>query len=263
MVIALTGVLAAVAGRFIVQPVQAYLDTRERAALTEEAAGALQRIARDLQAALPNSARVSASGRALEFIPVRAVGRYATEGSGRLDFGSTDTAFDLLGPSISVAAGQWAVFYNLGPGVTGSDAYAPIGNATEQASANRRALNGATGSVTSLSLDSAAGLPSSDFAPPYRVHVVDAPVTYRCDLAAGTLVRHSGYGFNASQADPPVGGQSAVLATGVSDCAFVYDGALATARAALVTLRLGLRRSTSAGSESISLHHAVHVENLP
>lgn len=262
MVIALSGVLAAVVGRFIVQPVQAYLDTRERAALVDEASAALQRIGRELHAALPNSARVSASGRALEFVPVTAVGRYATEGAGRLDFGVVDTAFDVLGPPLVAQAGQWLVFYNLGTGIAGSDAYAPIGSAAAEASANRRRLSGAGGSLASVSLDSAAALPAVGFAPPYRVHVVSAPVTFRCDLAAGTLVRSTDYGFNAAQVEAP-GGSNVLLATGVSDCAFSYDSGLAATRAALVSLRLTLARTTTAGAESITLHHAVHVDNLP
>ena len=263
MVIALTGVLAAVVGRFIVQPVRGYLDTRERAALVDEAAAALQRMARELRSALPNSARVAASGKALEFVPVTAVGRYATEGSGRLDFTTADTSFAVLGPALAVQAGQWLVFYNLGTGVVGSDAYAAIGSAGAEASANRRSVSGAGGSLSTVTLDSLAALPSAAFAPPYRVHVVNAPVTFRCDTAAGTLVRTTGYGFNATQVEAPSGGSSTVLATGVTDCAFSYDSGLATTRAALAGLRLTLSRTTTAGAESITLHHAVHVDNLP
>ena len=74
--------------------------------------------------------------------------------------------------------------------------------------------------ATSVSL---AGLPVAVLAPPYRVFAVDAPVTYRCDLSAGTLTRHAGYGFVASQPEPPSSGSSAVLATGVTACRFAYD----------------------------------------
>ena len=59
------------------------------------------------------------------------------------------------------------------------------------------------------------------------------------------------------------GGSSSLLATGVSDCRFSVDGSLVAARAALVTLRLGLAATTSGGTETVSLHHAVFVNNLP
>ena len=46
-------------------------------------------------------------------------------------------------------------------------------------------------------------------------------------------------------------------------CRFSYDAAVIASRAALVNLQLTLSTTTSAGTESITLHHAVHVDNLP
>ncbi len=132
-----------------------------------------------------------------------------------------------------------------------------------QASSNRRSATNAAGAASTITLSSLAGLPVADFAPPYRVFAVDAPITYRCDLAAGTLTRHAGYGFVASQPDPPIGGSTALLATGVSACRFVYDAAAVASRAALVNLALSLQTTTSSGVETLSFHHAVHVDNLP
>ena len=58
MVITITGIIAAVVAIFIRQPVDAYLDTARRAALTDIADTTARRIGRDLQGALPNSVRV-------------------------------------------------------------------------------------------------------------------------------------------------------------------------------------------------------------
>jgi MSHA biogenesis protein MshO len=263
MVMVITGILAAVVAVFIVQPVQAYMATSARAALVDQADLTLRRIGRDLRGALPNSVRVNAGGSTLELIPATAGARYATEGSGALAFGSVDAAFEVIGPPLTLGAGQDLVFYNLGPGVTGSDAYAPNGNATEQAASNRRSATNGAGDATSITLSSAAGLPVAGFAAPYRVIAVDPPVSYRCDSASGRLVRHQGYGFQAAQPDPPGGGTSAVLATGVTACRFSVDATLVAARAALVNLQLTLATTTSAGTESVALQHAVFVSNLP
>jgi MSHA biogenesis protein MshO len=263
IVIALTGIVSAVVARFIVAPVQAYLDTTARAQIADQADGALRMIARDLRAALPNSARISASGQSLELIPSTGGARYATQGSGSLLFGSTDTSFDLVGPALTLAASQQLVFYNLGPGITGADAYAANGTALAQASSNRRTATNAAGAATTITLDSSAALPVGAFAPPYRVIAVEPPVSYRCDLAAGTLTRHQGYGFAATQPDPPTGGSASLLATGVTACRFGVEGTLIAAHAALVQLHLALTSATSAGAETVSLHHAVHVANLP
>jgi MSHA biogenesis protein MshO len=95
------------------------------------------------------------------------------------------------------------------------------------------------------------------------VFAVDPPVTYRCDLSAGTLTRYQGYGFLATQPDPPSSGSNAVLAKGVTACRFSYDAAVVASRAALVNLTLTLSTTTTSGAESVSLHHALHVDNLP
>ncbi len=263
MVIAITGVLAAVVALFIVQPVQAYLATAARSALADQADLALRRISRDLRHALPGSVRVSASGLALELIPTTAGARYATAGAGALAFGSLDAQFDIVGPPLTLTAGQAVVFYNLGSGIVGSDAYAASDDATAQALSNRRSTTNGAGAAATVALASAAALPAAAHAEPYRVTAVDPPVTYRCDLGSGTLTRHQGYGFQALQPDPPAGGSSAVLADGVSDCRFSAEPTLVAAHAALVTLRLALSTSSSAGPETVALHHAVHVENLP
>jgi MSHA biogenesis protein MshO len=112
-------------------------------------------------------------------------------------------------------------------------------------------------------MTSLAGLPVGGFAAPYRVFAVDQPVSYRCDLSAGTLTRYQNYGFVATQPDPPSSGSNSVLATGVSACRFSYDAAVVASRAALVNLALTLTSTTHAGSESVALHHAIHVDNLP
>ena len=263
VVIAITGVLASVVSLFIVKPVQAYLATSARAVVVDQADLALRRVGRDLRIALAGSVRVSGSGLALELIPTRGGARYATEGSGALDFGVVDTAFNVIGPGLDMAAAQQLVFYNLGAGVTGSDAYAANGSAAEQALSNRRSASNGAGVATAIGMVSAAGLPVANFAAPHRVLAVDSPVSYRCDLGAGTLSRYSGYGFVAAQPDPPLGGTVAVLASGVTACRFSADGTLVAARAALAELALTLSTDTGFGTETVSLYQAVYVDNLP
>ncbi|MCD2343107.1 type II secretion system GspH family protein [Ideonella azotifigens] len=263
MVIVLSGIIVGIVAKFIAVPVLGYLSANARANLADTADGALRRIGRELHASLPNSVRVNSAGTEVELIPVTAAARFMTEGSGALEFGVTDTDFDLMGPPIALAANQWFVVYNLGAGITGSDAYAASSSAADQAASNRRSISSGAGSVSHLTIASAAGLPVSDYAAPFRGFVVNAPVTFRCDLSAGTLTRYSGYGFNAAQPDPPSGGSSALLASGVTACQFSMDAVAVAARAALVSLRLQLSTTTTSGTETVSLHHAVHIDNLP
>jgi len=268
MVIVITGILGAIVSIFIVAPVQAYLATAARANLVDQADTALRRVARDLAIALPNSTRVTASGLGLELIPTTGAARYATEGAGKLDFGvdaSTDTTFDLIGPPLTLGVSQQLVFYNLGPDVPDANAYAANSSAAEQQNSNRRTAGNGAGPASTITLASAANLPAGNQAPPYRVYAVAAPVSYRCDLTPGvrTLTRFQGYGFQPVQPDPPVGGTSSVLAKGVTACSFSYTNAAVAARAALVTLQLTLSTDTGNGAETVSLYHAIHVDNLP
>lgn len=250
MVITLTSVIFGIVSVFIAPATTAYFATTARAQLSDQADTALRRIARDLARALPNSARVSASGLSVELIPVTSAARYAVESGDPLQFGASDTGFDVVGPGLRLAtASQKLAWYNLGSGVPDADAY--------QGANVRTATTGA--GVASHVDFSGGGLATSLSAPPYRVYAIEPPISYRCDLAAGTLTRHANYGFNASQAEPPAGGSSAILARQVSACSFSYDPASVGARHGIVSLQLSL---TSQG-ETVAIYQAVHVDNLP
>jgi MSHA biogenesis protein MshO len=263
MVIMLTGVVAAMVGVFIRAPINGYVDQARRAELSDTADAALRRIARELQRALPNSVRVDASGRVLEFIPVLDGGRYraAPDNSGAgdfLDFSSpTDGSFAVIGPGVSVPAGAQLVVYNLG--LPGADVYGGT---------SRRALTSTGTGLAALSY-TVGGTQFPFASPSSRFQVVATPVTILCAPAAGgggTLRRYGGYAIQAAQptsaAAAPLstasGSNNALLAGSVESCTFGYDAG-ASARAGLVTLQLRL----TAGGESVTLLHQVHVENSP
>jgi MSHA biogenesis protein MshO len=254
-VMVITGILAAIVAVFIRAPVDGYFDSVRRAQLTDTGDTALRRIARDLRLALPNSVRVaSAGGRSyLEFLETRSGGRYRAEpdaagGGDVLDFTSgSDAAFDVLGATVAVAAGDQVVVYNLG--IPGADAYAGD---------NRRAYAGGTGNVSSIAF-TATGVAFPLSSPGRRFQIVSTPVTYECDPAAGVLRRYWAYAIAAPQPTPPAGGASALLADNVSACGFTYDPDVAHRRSGLVSISLGLRSS----GEDVNLFHQVHVANVP
>lgn len=245
------GVVVATAGLFLSRQMNAYVDISNRASLADTADTTLRRMARELQAALPNSVRVDASGRFLEFIPVKDAGRYRAESGGAptdrpLDFGSTATAtlFDVFGPPVSIAAGDEVVIYNLG--VSGADAYAGD---------NRRTPNTTGGSLTQIGAAAAFKFPFAS--PAYRFQVVGQPVTLQCDLAGGRIMRYTGYGF-ANPQPTSFGVAGAQLAGDVAACNFDYLPAVLQ-RNGLVSINLTLTRN----GESVSLRHQVEVVNTP
>ena len=240
MTIVLTGILVAAVAVFIRVPVQGYLDVSRRADLTDTADSALRRIGRDLRGALPNSIQITGGGAQIQFIPIKAAGRYREGAPGDpLDFANpADTSFDVIGPGVNIAVGDFLVIYNLG--IAGSDAYA--GN-------NRRAATSTGTGVTAVTF-SGAQFPFAS--PARRFQVVGTPASYVC--AGGLLTRYWNYGYGVT----PPAGSSALLASNVSACQFAYAAGI-TAQNALVTLQLGITRD----NETVNLVHQVHVSNVP
>lgn len=267
MVMVIIGILAAVVSVFIAGPVSGYVDANRRAQLSDAADTALRRIARDLRLALPNSVRVGGSNQFLEFIPTTAGNRYRTQGSDRLDFTTTDSSFDYLGTSIAGATG-FVVIFNTGQRSTSGCATAP-GGADAYEGCNRTAISSV--SASAVTLGTAFRFPFES--PGNRFHVVPAsgPVTYACESTGtnangdgtGTLRIYTSYdtgagdwGSTAPSSAP--GASSSLLVQYVSSCSFVYTSGV-TATNGLVTLRLTLTRK----NETVTLHHQVHVDNVP
>lgn len=247
VVITITGIIAAVVATFIRAPVQGYLDSVNRAELTDVADTAVRRIGRDLHLALPNSVRVTSAGGItyLEFLLTSGGGRYRIDTPGNpLDFTAADTSFDVLGPPVSMTAGaqNLVAIYNLG--IAGADAY--YGD-------NTSAISAAGNTITFASKLFLFDSPS------HRFQIIQYPVTYACNPTAGTLTRYWNYTISATQPTAFVTGSNALLANHVSACSFSYDQQVITQRAGLVAISLQL----SQNSESVNLYDEVHVSNAP
>ena len=249
--IVITGIIVSMMALFGRGQVDAYIDVGNRAELSDAADTTLRRVARELQAALPNSVRLS--GNFLEFVPIHDGGRYRAElnstgGGNILDFtSSTDTSFDVLGPPVTIPAGDQLVIFNLGQ--PGSDVYD---------GSSRRSATAGVGLNTITFAPAGTQFPLAS--PQNRFQIVGTPVIFECSVATGQLIRRSGFAFG--HAWPPntatLGGVAAVLADNVSACAFNYVPAILQ-RNGLVVLRLTLTRN----NESVELLHQVDVLNTP
>jgi len=252
VVMVVVGVLSGIIAMFIRHPLEAYLAASRRAALVDAADTALLRIARDVRGALPNSLRVTQSGGVtyLEYLPIQDGGRYraaqTAAGTGDiLDFTSgADAGFDVLGPAVTAADGQYLVIYNLGLDA-GTDAWQ---------GGNRRTVT-STGSVSNLAF-TATGTPLPLESPNKRFYLAGAPVTYACNPAGGELRRISGYALQAAQPTSFGNSASRLLANHVATCAFAYDPGAAQ-RLGQLTLRIQL----SQDGETVTLYREVAVNN--
>jgi MSHA biogenesis protein MshO len=256
MVIVITGIVGGMVAVFLKAPIQQYMDVSRRAELTDIADTALYRLASDISTAVPNSIRTAGCGAppCIEFLPTTDGGRYRADIPGNpLVFDGADTTFDVIGP-VTVAVNDQIVIGSSSSG--GAMAH------TAAAAGGLRTVTGVAGSTITLN----AGLPLAAELPTRRFDVIDGgAVTYACTGVGtdangdgtGVLTRHWGYGVNAVQVNPPVGGTTAILADRVSGCTIDYD--VPNQRMGLLGIRLTLTR----GGESISLYHEIHVNNIP
>jgi MSHA biogenesis protein MshO len=254
VVTTIVAILAAAASQIIRNPAQSFIDSENNAALADLADTALRRMSRDIRNALPNSVRVTTNGSDsfIEFIPVKAAGRYrAAVGSSvadnPLDFSLASDTFDILGSPINIAAGDKLVIYNLG--ITSSDAYEGT---------NIRALQ-TTGTLSTLSF-SGGTFPQAS--PSGRFYVVSTPVSYACDMTNRALLQYSGYAIQSTQPSSvaTLNGLTTArqLATNLSFCQISYSAGVLQ-RTGVVTIYLGFTQATA----NVRLMHQVNVVNSP
>lgn len=264
-------VVVAFASMFVSSPVRGFVDQTRRLRLVDAADSALQRISRDVRRALPNSVRTTTSGGvvALEILSSVDGARYRDRPPGspaqQLDFAAADAAFNVIGPFTQIAkpfssTSHYLAIYNVG--VPGADAYELANVVTPP------------GTQIDIVADVFAGEDRVTLSPPHRfayespekrVYLLDGPVSYLCNPAAGTLTRYSGYAVAASQADRDSAGEllaagaaSALMADRVVGCAFGYAPGTAE-RAGMLTLEIGIGEQ----GETVSLLAQVHVDNTP
>ncbi|MFZ3182901.1 MAG: type II secretion system protein [Pseudomonas sp.] len=278
MVIALSGLVMVMISMALAQPMQAFVDQSRRAMLVDQAAGALNRMTRDVRLAIPNSLRLSADGQALELLLIHSAARYRPNrvGSDGLSFssaapgscGSSTTggrcdSVQVLDATFNPAGANWMVLYNVGAESGGN----PLPGSNVWAAGNPGVIT-PTGTSFSVTNGAPAGesqiilgnLPSFRFAfasPERRLYLAQTVVGYRCQ--GGQLLRYS-YSqlLSALPSSPPNGSNPQPVVLHVASCNFVYQSG-STQRAGLLTLNLGLTQD----GENLQLLQQVHVDNAP
>lgn len=279
IVIALSAIVLVMITVVLKRPLDAYVDQSRRGELVELASLALNRAARDIRLAVPNSVRQSADGRTLEMLNILNAGRYVSNraGSDSLRFSAElsgcETAngrcdgFQVLDPNFDVSGARWLVVYNLGASSGGNPsaganvwAYANPGVITPTGASFTAAAN-ATSRETQVSLNglSAAGFTFAYPSPQRRFYLADQVIGYRCEPAAegGQLARYTRTTLTAT-APSTLPADAVRVAPYVTGCQINYQPGTPQ-RPGLVTLSLTLTRD----GESITLQQQVKVDNAP
>jgi MSHA biogenesis protein MshO len=242
LAIVIVGIVVA-AVVFFLSPLRQSNDLALRAELSDIADNALQRIGRDAKLALPNSVRIDSTtvpgSVFLEFIAVRTAGRYRADGGGptivgencsvddgsgipdsdQLVFDAPETCFTTLGklPG-TVAANDQLVLNNYG--FADQNAYQTAGILNRAVIASVDTSHADRDRIEFGSTTFRRALHDS---PGKRFFVVSGPVTYRCNMTAGTITRHDGYALQLTQ--PTALGAGSLIAEHVlagTGCAFDY-----------------------------------------
>ena len=282
LVIVLASIIVVVISTVFSHPLQGLVDQSRRGALVEQAAGAMNRMTRDVRLAIPNSLRVSADGQAVELMLIQGAARYRPNRTDRegLSF-STDIAgscgsstvdgrcddFQVLDGSFDPTGALWMVMYNIGAEsggapVSGSNVWAPANPGVITPTGTT--FNLLAGAPTGETLIAMGNLPTGGFrfayaSPQYRLYMAQSVVGYRCENQQ--LLRYSYSTLLTSlPSEPPAGSNPEPLALNV-DCSqtyFTYQMGT-TQRGGLLSLTLHI----TLDSESFELLQQVHVDNAP
>ncbi|RKZ99178.1 MAG: hypothetical protein DRQ43_00400 [Gammaproteobacteria bacterium] len=279
VVMVIIGILSVGVSSLIIYPVESYSDLKRRAELVDMAEMALQKMARDIRQALPNSIRTNSS--MIEMLNTLDAGiyRYYPPPGGNanlLKFGYDDGSFS--GDDTFTIYGQ---FQQLGSeaitalvinNTNNSDIYSQGSSNIRSSSSENYVITTpgtnitvSSGSDDTVNMDLSFLTPLSSTTPQLttslqgrRVFLSNGMITYKCE--SDQINRYSGHAINAAIGTIS-GGSGANLLSDHVDCtetSFTFDPGSAQ-RGAIATLKITL---TDAG-ESVTLLHQIHVNNMP
>ena len=263
-VIVLLGIIAVVLAPFIANAIQAWHDGKARAELVARGRLALERLAREVRLAVPNSIETLAGGQGIQFVRTRAGGRYIER------FDNYGTAFTRMNRRFRKNAALANGLYIMGTGLSVSAGDILVIGNTSPAALKAFPGDGPAVALTGIGTTSSAtdgttqgqilGFASHRFLvdSPAR-HFAIADQTVEVGLTGNTLRWHTVAGLANYDATADWGVADPVLVDGVTAVNFTYAPGTPAASG---VLRIDLTLATDA-SNGIRLYHEVHVRNTP
>ncbi|VAW92071.1 hypothetical protein MNBD_GAMMA22-2332 [hydrothermal vent metagenome] len=277
IVIILVAIIAAVSSQFFTNVVLGYNDADLRVALSHSGRIATEKVSRELRNAMPQSIRVS--NNCIEFIPISSSAHYQDQNltytspavaskplpvSGQ---NSADNQLDVFNLNFTAQAGMnyYVVVYPLGPGSLNADPYITTNPGSLFNYVSQSFINAPSNSITRITMDAAYLF--TRHSPMRRLFIVTAPISY-C-IVANRLQRHTSYGFNSTQASPPLGTIQRVVDdlqlndSGNPIIPFVFTAGTLV-RNAVVKLDFRIRKIDQLGNDNwVRLSHEVQIRNVP
>jgi MSHA biogenesis protein MshO len=263
-VIVLLGIIAGIMTPFIAKAMQAYTHSKARAMLVAKGRLSLERLAREVRQAVPNSLSVLSAGTGIEFARSRAGGRYVERFD---DFGNEFSRMNrrfrknamlselyLAGVNMNYVAGDVLVIGNTSP----AELQAATTATTVSGIAATTATGGGNDGTSNGQILSFSAKRFTVESPGRHFAIVDQ--TVEIGLSAGGLRWFTATGL--SNYDGAVDWSSAdpLLTDGVSAVSFTY--APGTPQSTGV-LRVDLQLADATTGQNIRLYREIHVRNTP
>jgi len=276
IVIVLMGSIATLVTSIFAKPFLQYETLSRRATLVSLGNAAIARIEYDLKNAVPNSVRVSADNKLIEFMEIADGGRYryvddvSDSKANALAPGFDDSSFHVLGNLSKVGTGALNNMrlvvnpFNTEALYTAA-ADGGIGIITPTTTSITRTAGGTSGVPADEDLITLSNAFKFDLigngSPRKRFYLTDAQVSYLCVIADNEIKRYSGYAvMNSIDPSMLTGTSGALLTNQVSECTFQYETGIAQ-RLGIVTVTLVLEDTFN--NDKISFVKQIRVSNVP
>ncbi len=267
-VIVLLGIMAGILTPFLLKSMQAYGHHKNRQTLLTTGNLALERMTRAIRQAVPNSISLINGSEGIEFLHVRAGGRYIerfdnfstafADNNRRLLRNTPMSSIYVLGTGLNFHAGDILVIGNTSPADLGS------GN------------SGSSVAITAIEATTAASWPTGDGSDQGQIihfaashlfpfdspgkHFSIADQSIEIGKLASTLRWHSQAGLADYNQSSDLTGADPVLLDQVQAIDFRYQPGTPQASG---IVRILLTLADASGQDSLRLYHEVHVRNTP
>jgi len=212
--IVLLSIVSLMTTGIILQPIETYKKVNQLSAVSGKSDSLLSRLSSDIEMALPNSIKITNSGKTITFYKIVDGGRYRKMDGGvtddKLDLSIEDTSFSVIGElknfnKINLSNDQ-LIIYNMGHLVTGADIY----------------LGGNYSNISPLTTKNKLNFTAKKFnyhSPNGSFFIVSDIISYNCYL--GDVTRES-------KKVRTLISWSSLVSSGVTACHFKYSEGVST-----------------------------------
>ncbi len=262
MTIVLLGIIGAVVAPVIQYSVEIYAAERSRAALVQKGRLALERIAREVREAVPNSLSIVADGAGntgIEYLQARSGGRYidGIDNFGvtafidpvkRFNSGVATTQLYSLGLGKAAQANDLLIVANTAPAdLIAGTTVVPLTGVT----AINPVIDGAT-TIGQILNFNAYAFPGGSAGRRYFI----ADTTHEVGLLGNAIYWHTAPGLAGYDINGDWGAADPMLVNGVTGLIFAYD-----AGAAIGVAVLSMTLTLADGTEAINLYQEIQIRN--